>query len=64
LSKPSVKSPSGGATERSVASSEACRVVKVPIVRWGKGEPSPECQGEGHGNGEDPGIAAVRNSSA
>src|SRR5207248_5326828 len=26
-SKPSVKSPSGGATERSVASSEACRVV-------------------------------------
>ena len=34
----------GGATERSAASSEACRVVKIPIVRWDKGEPSPECR--------------------
>jgi hypothetical protein len=31
---------------------------------WGEGVPSPEEKGEGHGSGEEPGGAAVKDSSA
>jgi hypothetical protein len=35
-----------------------------PPLGGNQGEPSPLHQGEGHGNGVDPGNAAVKNSSA
>src|SRR5512132_3887716 len=54
----------GEATERSVASREACRVVRGPPVGWGQGVPSPGNQGEGHGSGEEPGRAAAKDSPA
>jgi hypothetical protein len=31
---------------------------------WGKGVPSPVAKGEGHGSGEDPEGAAVKDSPA
>ena len=46
------RAPLGEATDRSAASSEACRVVNV----IGRREPSPARQGEGHGRGEEPGV--------
>ena len=51
---PASKALSGGATERSVASSEACRVVSGP-PSGGEGRAEPAVQGEGHGSGEEPG---------
>ena len=44
-SKPSVKSPLGGATERSAALSEVCGVVSVPAFLRGKGSAEPALSG-------------------
>jgi len=50
---------------RSVASREACGVVKRPAREGGEqGVPSPRFQGEGHGSGVEPGSAAVKDSPA
>src|SRR6266566_9847210 len=61
---PASKAPLGEATERSVASREACRVVNPPALGQAKEEPSPGRQGEGQGRGEEPGSAAPRNLPA
>jgi hypothetical protein len=45
----------GRASEQSVASSESCRVVKVPRER-NKREPSLGPQGEGHESKEELGV--------
>ena len=61
---PASKALQGEATAWSVTLREACGVVRFPVARQGKGEPSPPYQGEGHGSGEDPGCAAAKNSPA
>src|SRR3954454_8589519 len=55
---PASKAPLGGATERSVAQAKPAASLDI------EGEPSRAAHGEGHGSGEDPGSAAVRDSSA
>ena len=61
---PTSKAPLGGATEWSVALREACGAVIGHLVEVEQGVPSPRNQGEGHGSGEAPGSAAVKDSSA
>lgn len=42
----------------------AASLHHLPGDGWGEGVPSPEEKGEGHGSGEEPGGAAVKDSSA
>jgi hypothetical protein len=56
--KPSVESPVGEATERSVTRVKPAASLDI------EGEPSRAVHGEGHGSGEDPGSAAARDSPA
>lgn len=57
-SKPSVESPFGGAIERSVTRVKPAASLDI------EGEPSRAAHGEGHGSGEDPESAAVKDSPA
>jgi hypothetical protein len=52
-------SPHRGATVRSVASSEACGVVRGLASGREQGAPSPRNQGEGHGSGQRVEACAV-----